>query len=395
MAVPLDSPQPVFTFPPLDTIPDAQEDQPVPGTALDKLGSLDVSALVFGAATLSHIYNAVDTLSTDILLRTVRLAMRYGIRSFDTSPYYGISEIVLGTALKALEAEFPRESYQLMTKCGRYGGADFDYSPATIRRSVQRSLERLHTSYLDAVYLHDTEFVAEWVGPRKEGDHSGALGSEAQAYGVAPGQEALIHGPGDQAILDAIAELRKMQNEGLVRNIGITGFPLPTLLRLSLLALHTAPYRPLDIVLSYSHLNLQNDTLRAFAPVLRERARVGMLLTASPLSMGLLTPRVPTWHPAPESLKKAAQEAVIRCADWNGGLPAVAIAWASKVAEQGPVPMPSVVGLSKLQEVHQAVRAWRVVRDGAKTEELDAIAVKATAAFEETGTKNWSWVTRG
>ena len=64
-----------------------------------------------------------------------------------------------------------------MTKCGRYGESDFDYSPATIRRSVQRSLERLHTSYLDVVYLHDTEFVATWVGPRKEGDHSGALGA--------------------------------------------------------------------------------------------------------------------------------------------------------------------------------------------------------------------------
>ena len=110
-----------------------------------------------------------------------------------------------------------------MTKCGRYGESDFDYSPATIRRSVQRSLERLHTSYLDVVYLHDTEFVATWVGPRKEGDHSGALGAEAEVYGIAPGQEALIHGPGDQAILDAIAELRKMQDEGLVRHIGITG----------------------------------------------------------------------------------------------------------------------------------------------------------------------------
>lgn len=41
-------------------------------------------------------------------------AESYGIRSFDTSPYYGSSEIVLGTALKGLEAEFPRESYKLV-----------------------------------------------------------------------------------------------------------------------------------------------------------------------------------------------------------------------------------------------------------------------------------------
>ena len=40
---------------------------------------------------------------------------RYGIRAFDTSAYYGPSEIVLGGVLKALKTEFPRESYKLVT----------------------------------------------------------------------------------------------------------------------------------------------------------------------------------------------------------------------------------------------------------------------------------------
>lgn len=39
---------------------------------------------------------------------------RYGIRAFDTSPFYGPSEIVLGNALKALENDFPRSSYQIV-----------------------------------------------------------------------------------------------------------------------------------------------------------------------------------------------------------------------------------------------------------------------------------------
>jgi D-arabinose 1-dehydrogenase len=42
------------------------------------------------------------------------LIFSYGIRSFDTSAYYGPSEIVLGTALKALRNEFPRSSYKLV-----------------------------------------------------------------------------------------------------------------------------------------------------------------------------------------------------------------------------------------------------------------------------------------
>ncbi|EEB88686.1 hypothetical protein MPER_13335, partial [Moniliophthora perniciosa FA553] len=45
----------------------------------------------------------------------VRLALRYGIRAFDTSIYYGPSEVVLGNALKMIEksGEFARGDYQL------------------------------------------------------------------------------------------------------------------------------------------------------------------------------------------------------------------------------------------------------------------------------------------
>jgi D-arabinose 1-dehydrogenase len=170
------------------------------------------------------------------------------MKAFDTSAYYGPSEIVLGVALRTLAPEFPRHSYKLVTivvifvlllypkpgwgvfffqftKCGRYGvtSKEFDYSPATIRASVQRSLARLGTTYLDVVYLHDVEYVCTRVQPRSVGDHSTALNTEAEAYGLAPGQEAKVWGDGDHAVLNAIAELRKMKQEGLIKNIGISG----------------------------------------------------------------------------------------------------------------------------------------------------------------------------
>ena len=145
---------------------------------------------------------------------------RYGIRAFDTAPYYDDSEIVLGTALKALEHEFPRESYQLITKVGRYDGA-FDYSPKTLRASVRRSLRRLHTQYLDVVYLHDVEFVATCVAPRKAGNHAGALDAEAEAYGLLEPCEA--SGDDDERVLEAIETLRAMQADGLILHIGISG----------------------------------------------------------------------------------------------------------------------------------------------------------------------------
>lgn len=41
----------------------------------------------------------------------------YGINTFDTSPYYGNSEVVLGGLLKALAPEFPRAAYRLVSPC--------------------------------------------------------------------------------------------------------------------------------------------------------------------------------------------------------------------------------------------------------------------------------------
>ena len=110
-----------------------------------------------------------------------------------------------------------------MTKCGRYGltPEEFNYSPDTIRKSVMRSLNRLHTDYLDTVYLHDVEFVCAQQLPA--GNHALALVSQAAEYGLQVGDEGRIVGEGDQKVLDAVAELRKLKQEGVVRNVGITG----------------------------------------------------------------------------------------------------------------------------------------------------------------------------
>jgi D-arabinose 1-dehydrogenase len=110
-----------------------------------------------------------------------------------------------------------------MTKCGRYGLSSFDYTPVTIRHSVKRSLERLKTDYLDIVYLHDVEFVCTAFAPKTAGNYSGALNDERAEYGLNEGNEGTIRGEGDQNILDAFSELRKMKEEGLIKCIGITG----------------------------------------------------------------------------------------------------------------------------------------------------------------------------
>ncbi|KAF8165115.1 Aldo/keto reductase [Crassisporium funariophilum] len=367
---------------------DLTEDYPVPGTLHSLGGPLDLPAIVFGAGAFSGQYNTEDHIASSEPLRTVRLALRYGIRAFDTSAYYGPSETVLGNALYALRDEFPRSSYQLMTKCGRFGVAAFDYSPATIRQSVKRSLERLKTDYLDTVYLHDVEFVCTPVLARATGNHLSALGEEAAAYGLAEGDEAKVRGEGDQKILDALAELRELQREGLIRSIGITGFPLPTLLRLAILVLHSSPYKPLDALLSYSHLCLQNATLSEFLPHFYERAKVGQVLAASPLSMGLLTYKPPSWHPAPPRLLQAVVDAG---GSWDGDFPSLAVGYSIRHTSSATRPLPLVVGFSTPREVHECVKVWREVVGGSESDGRKDGEERAREIFREATYLDWSW----
>jgi D-arabinose 1-dehydrogenase len=79
--------------------------------------------------------------------------MNYGCANFRSAPHYHPSEIVLGKALKALRKEFPRESYQIITKTGKYSPflKDHDLSENMTRLCVERSLKRFETDYLDVV----------------------------------------------------------------------------------------------------------------------------------------------------------------------------------------------------------------------------------------------------
>ncbi len=167
-----------------------------------------------------------------------------------------------------------------------------------------------------------------------------------------------------------------MRSPLLTRNHA--AYPLPTLLRIATLVHHTTS-KPLDVLLSYCHISLQNSAFATYAPAFRERAKVGQLLTASPLNMGLLTPKPPSWHPASPELKEAAQKAAKLCEDeqWPGGLPNLAVGFAYRKGAE--LDMPVVVGLSNPEEVHESVRAWRAVKAnlavgiGRKGAELNAV----------------------
>jgi L-galactose dehydrogenase len=189
---------------------------------------------------------------------------------------------VLGLGLARLPS---RDAYILATKVGRYGADDFDFSAARVKASVVDSMRRLGVDRVDVVHCHDVEF--------------GDLG---------------------QVVTEALPALSDLKHQGVIRAIGVTGYPLPTLQRV----LDAAPPGAVDVVLSYCHGCLADHAL---APRAAAWMAAGLgVINASPLSMGLLTARgPPDWHPAPDALKAACREAAAAAAAAGHDISALAL----------------------------------------------------------------------
>ena len=84
----------------------------------------------------------------------IRTAVDNGIDYFDHADIYGrgTSEEIFGKAFK--ELGIARDSVMLQTKCGIVPGVMFDFSKEHIIASVEGSLKRLQTDYVDALLLH-------------------------------------------------------------------------------------------------------------------------------------------------------------------------------------------------------------------------------------------------
>ncbi|WPG99318.1 hypothetical protein R9X50_00213100 [Acrodontium crateriforme] len=324
--------------------------------------------LIFGTATFNYQFNP-DPYELDTK-GLVQRALEFGVRAFDTSPYYGPSEEILGAALDTdfVHANVPREEYFLLTKVGRVIADEFDYSREWVHTSVQRSLQRLKTSYLDVVYCHDVEFVSE------------------------------------DEVLEAVRELRRIRDEeGTIKYVGISGYPLPVLCSLAHRVLKETG-EPLDAVMSYANHTLQNQLLATTGVKELKAAGVDVVPSASPLGMGLLRREgVPLgsmgdWHPSSNELRAAVQRASDFCDRHGEKLEVVAIRYAleswlelgSSVGSRGDpasgVPWQresneqvggarlgvSVMGVSRASELDKTMQVWRSILDGLENGEETA-----------------------
>lgn len=157
------------------------------------LGSTGIRVSLLGLGTVKLGRNegvkypqAFDLPDDKAVVALLETARELGINLLDTAPAYGLSEQRLGQLRPGR-----REDWVIASKAGEYfesGVSRFDFSPATIRASVENSLRMLRTQYLDAVLLHSDGI-----------DEAG------------------------NRFLPAAEELNKLKQQGLIRATGFSG----------------------------------------------------------------------------------------------------------------------------------------------------------------------------
>jgi L-galactose dehydrogenase len=268
-----------------------------------KLGKTNelISILGFGASPLGNVFDLGDEQEG---INTVHYAIDYGVNFFDVSPFYGITlaETRLGKALLG-----KRKDIFLATKCGRYDVRSFDFSAKRIMSSIDESLERLQTDYVDLFQLHDIEFVSK-----------------------------------EQILNEAMPAIEKIKASGKARFIGISGLPVRYLAEI-------AKQVELDTVLSWAHYNLLQDEINNELVPLSKEKNFG-LMNAAPLLQRILSDAVvPEWHNAPKEML-AVQPALLEiCKKYGVRLSDVAM----RYAMDHTAITTTIVGMNTLSNIQQ------------------------------------------
>ncbi|WP_128544236.1 aldo/keto reductase [Larkinella soli] len=266
---------------------------------------LDVSILSFGASPLGDVFDITDEAEG---ARAVHYAIDHGINFFDVAPFYGdtLAETRLGKALKGR-----RNDLFLATKCGRYGNGVFDFSYDRIMRSIDESLGRLQTDYVDLLTVHDIEF----------GDRA-------------------------QVLNEALPAVQKIKEMGKARYIGFSGLPVRYLAQI-------AREAEVDYVLSWGHYNLLEDEINdELVPLSKERG-FG-LMNAAPLLQRILSDApVPVWQNSPPEVKDVQPKLLALCAEYGVALSDVAL----RYALDHPDIATTIVGMSERGQAERNIRA--------------------------------------
>merc|ERR1719336_83806 len=151
----------------------------------------------------------------------------------------------------------------------------FDFTYEKTYQGVLDTLKRLQLDYVDSMQVHDPEF--------------------------APSVDIIVS--------QTLPALQRLKEEGKIKYVGMTGYPLATQREI----FEKATVK-IDTSLSYCHYALNDTSLisSGFLDFCAERNVA--LINASPISMGLLNDRDPPgWHPARADTKALCKRAATYC----------------------------------------------------------------------------------
>lgn len=266
-------------------------------------GGLVAPILSFGSAPIGNLFREVDEAEA---LDAIEAAWETGVRYFDTAPHYGLglAERRVGQALSA----HPRNEYVLSTKVGRllaptndYPGENdladgfmvpkdfvrvYDYSGDAVKRSIEASLKRMNTDYIDIVFVHDPD------------DHY------------------------EQALNGAFPALSKLRDEGVIKSFG-SGMNQAEMLT------DFVRHTDLDVImLAGRYTLLEQHSLDNLLPLAAERNV--SIVAAGVFNSGLLSKNRPSadatynYAPAPQELIAKVNAIADVCEAHGVSLPAAA-----------------------------------------------------------------------
>ncbi|MGH7247213.1 MAG: aldo/keto reductase, partial [Pseudomonadota bacterium] len=124
----------------------------VPPVSIERriLGRTGLSASAVGFGGSETGYAGVSARQVALILND---ALDRGLNLIDTAACYGDGEAQLGAVLS-----HRRKDVILITKCGHAAGlAGDDWDPAMLAKSIDRSLKRLRTDYVDIMQFHSPD----------------------------------------------------------------------------------------------------------------------------------------------------------------------------------------------------------------------------------------------
>jgi aryl-alcohol dehydrogenase-like predicted oxidoreductase len=182
---------------------------------------MEVSVLGFGGSEIGYEQAPLASVS-----RLLNEALDAGLNVVDTAECYAASEELIGEAIGGR-----RSDCYLFTKCGHERGWNSpDWRPASLARSLERSLKRLKTDRVDLLQLHSCSEaqlrkgdVIEFLKRARERGQTRYIGysgdGKAALYAVSSGAFDTLQTSiniADQEALDLTLPAARQQNMGVI-----------------------------------------------------------------------------------------------------------------------------------------------------------------------------------